>query len=247
MAEKIDIHGVMIDNVTMDEALSRVLKMLDGKTPNKIYTPNSEIIMQACRNKSLMDILNSAELTIPDGAGVILASKILGRPLKQKVSGIDLVRKIFESTKNRAISFFILGGKPGVPEKASINIFSEFPKAKIAGFHHGYFKDSEVPDIINKINESKAEILLVGLGAPKQEKWIYNYADKLNSKVIMGIGGSIDVFAGTASLAPEFIRRAGFEWLYRLVRQPSRYKRMMDLPRFMILTLKTRYFKKKVH
>ncbi len=247
MAEKIDIHGVQINNVTMDEALERVLGMLESKSPCKIFTPNSEIIMQANRDESLRTILNSAELLVADGAGVILASRILGRPLKQKVSGVDLVRKVFEKTESRPMSFFILGGKPGVPEKASINIIAEYPGAKIAGFHHGYFKNSEVPDIINKINESKAEILLVGLGAPKQEKWIYNHSDELNSKVIMGVGGSIDVFAGTASLAPEFIRKAGFEWLYRLIRQPSRYKRMLDLPRFMVLTLKTRFLKEENH
>ncbi|NLL96640.1 MAG: WecB/TagA/CpsF family glycosyltransferase [Clostridiaceae bacterium] len=240
MPEKTDIHGVMIDNVNMDEALEIVLTMLKGKTANKIFTPNAEIIMQANRDPELLNILNSAELVIPDGAGVILASRILKCRLKEKVSGIDLVKKILTNTKKRPVSFFILGGKPGVAEKASINILSDYPKAKIMGFRNGYFEESETPEIIKQINDSKAEVLLVGLGAPKQEKWIHKYAGQLNSKVIMGIGGAIDVFAGNAALAPEFMRKAGLEWLFRLIKEPGRYKRMLDLPRFMILTFKKR-------
>jgi N-acetylglucosaminyldiphosphoundecaprenol N-acetyl-beta-D-mannosaminyltransferase len=238
MPEKIDIHGVMIDNVTMEEALDKVLSMLEGQTPQKIFTPNSEIIMQATRDPELRDILNSAELIVPDGAGVILASRIMKNELKEKVSGIDLVRQIFANTKKRPASFFILGGKPGVAEKASVNIVYDYPKAKIKGYRNGYFDESEVPEIIKQINESRAEILLVGLGAPKQEKWIHRYANELNCKILMGIGGSIDVFAGTAKLAPEFMRRAGLEWLYRLIKEPKRAKRMLDLPRFILLTLK---------
>lgn len=240
MPEKTDIHGVMIDNVNMDEALEIVLTMLKGKTANKIFTPNAEIIMQANRDPELLNILNSAELVIPDGAGVILASRILKCRLKEKVSGIDLVKEILKNTKKKPVSFFMLGGKPGIAEKASINILSDYPKAKIMGFRNGYFEESEIPEIIKQINDSKAEILLVGLGAPKQEKWIHKYAGQLNSKVIMGIGGAIDVFAGNAALAPEFMRKAGLEWLFRLIKEPGRYKRMLDLPRFMILTFKKR-------
>lgn len=238
MPEKVDIHGVMIDNVTMSEALDRVLSMLKGQTPQKIFTPNSEIIMQATREPELKHILNSAELVVPDGAGVILASRIMKNELKEKVSGIDLVKKILLNTEKRSTSFFIFGGKPGVAEKASVKILSDYPKAKILGYRNGYFDENEVPGIIKQINESKAEILLVGLGAPKQEKWIHQYAGELNCKVLMGIGGSIDVFAGTVKLAPEFMRKAGLEWLYRLIREPKRAKRMLDLPRFILLTLK---------
>lgn len=240
MPEKIDIHGVMIDNLTMDEAVERVLDMLKNNHANKIYTPNSEIIMQAHRDDTLKALLNDANLLVADGAGVVLASRILGRRLKEKVSGFDLAQRIFMNTDRRITSFFIFGSKPGVAEQASINILSEFPRANIMGFRNGYFNDEDVPGIIRQINASKAEILLVGLGAPKQEKWIHDHAHELNCKVIIGVGGSIDVFAGTASLAPQVIRKAGLEWLYRLFKEPSRYKRMLDLPRFMLLTLKTR-------
>ncbi|MCX7771935.1 MAG: WecB/TagA/CpsF family glycosyltransferase [Clostridia bacterium] len=245
MPEKIDIHGVMIDNVTMDEALERVIQMLGEPRPHAIYTPNAEIIMQSTRDAELKDILNAADLVVPDGAGVILASKILNRRLKQKVSGVDLTKRIFMNTDKRATSFFIFGGKPGVAEMASVNILSEFPRANIVGFRNGYFKEEDIPEIIKQINASRAEIVLVALGAPKQEKWIHQHAGELNCKVLMGVGGSIDIFAGTAPMAPEFMRKSGFEWLYRLIKQPSRYKRMMDLPRFMMLTYKTKFKKGK--
>lgn len=238
MPEKVDIHGVMIDNVTMNEALDKVLSMLKNKAPQKVFTPNSEIIMQANRDPELKNILNSAQLVVPDGAGVVLASGLLRNKLKEKVSGIDLAKRILLNTKKRPTGFFIFGGKPGIAEKASINILSDYPNAKILGFRNGYFDENEIPGIIEQINESKAEILLVGLGAPKQEKWIHQYAEELNCKILMGIGGSIDVFAGTAKLAPEFMRKSGLEWLYRLMKEPKRAKRMFDLPRFILLTLK---------
>lgn len=241
MVEKKNIHGVMIDNVTMAEALESVLTMLDETGSHKIYTPNSEIIMQATRDAELKTILNQADLLIADGAGVVLASKILKKRLKEKVSGVDLVKQLLINTNKRPASFYIFGGKPGVAELASINIVSEYPHANIVGFRNGYFNDEDEEGIINDINRSKPEIVLVGLGAPKQEKWIHQYAQVLNCKVLMGIGGCIDVFAGTASLAPEFIRKAGFEWLFRLIREPRRYKRMMDLPRFVMLSIKRRF------
>ena len=122
---------------------------------------------------------------------------------------------------------------------------TQYPKAQIRGWRHGYFNSDEEDTIIDSINESGADILLVGLGAPKQEKWIHKNAHRLNCKVAMGIGGSIDVLAGTATLAPEFMRRAGLEWLFRLVKEPRRLPRMMDLPRFILLSVKRRFRPKK--
>jgi N-acetylglucosaminyldiphosphoundecaprenol N-acetyl-beta-D-mannosaminyltransferase len=238
--EKKNIHGVLIDNVDMDEALGRVMEMLESDRTCKIYTPNSEIIMQACRDPQLKEILNLSDLLVADGAGVVLASKILGNKLKQKVSGIDLVKRIFINTDNRPVSVFLFGGKPGVAEQAAINILSEFPRVDIKGFLNGYFTQEEEDGIIARINDSGAEILLVGLGAPKQEKWIHDNADRLKCKVAIGVGGTLDVFAGVVPLAPECMRRAGLEWLFRLIKEPKRYKRMMDLPRFILLSIRKR-------
>jgi len=247
--EKINIHGVMMDNVTMDEALGFVVERLDGPGIAKIYTPNSEIMMQAQRDPALKDILNQADLLIADGAGVVLASRILRRPLKEKVSGIDLVKRILENTRTRPTSFFILGAKPGVAEKAAINIISDYPKAEIKGWHHGYFQPAEEDGIIEKINDSGAEVLLVGLGAPKQEKWIYRHRHSLEVPVAIGIGASLDFIAGSARRAPVWMQHAGAEWLWRLGNEPRRLWRRYagdfrhlapGLMRYWLLTRQTR-------
>lgn len=243
---KTDVHGVKIHNVTMHEAVQLIQSWVEesAAAPRAVYTPNSEIIMQAQRNAEFKNLLNDADLLVADGAGVILASRILKTPLKEKVSGIDLVKNLIKAFSGKNVSFYILGGQPGVAEMAAVNIIAEYRKIKIAGYDHGYFKPEEENDVIEKINSVKPDIVLVGLGAPKQEFWINNNRYRLNCKVLIGVGGSIDVFAGKVSLTPEFIRKAGFEWLHRLIREPKRIKRMMDLPRFMVLTLKRRFLRK---
>ena len=242
--DRVNIHGVYIINIKMRETVEKVMELINGNSINAVYTPNSEIIMQAQRDPELKSILNNAGLLIPDGAGVVLASKILGTPLKEKVSGIDLTKKLFETFAGKNVGFYILGGRPGVAEIAAVNIMEKYGKVKITGYHNGYFNPDEEDHIIELINESRADILLVGMGAPKQEFWIHRNMYRLSCKVCIGVGGAIDIFAGKASLAPETIRKLGFEWLYRLIREPRRYKRMMDLPRFIILTIKKRIFNK---
>jgi N-acetylglucosaminyldiphosphoundecaprenol N-acetyl-beta-D-mannosaminyltransferase len=243
--DRINIHGVKIHNVTMREAVETVLNWVSGNSIHAVYTPNAEIIMQAQRNSELKNILNEAGLLIPDGAGVILGSKILKTPLKEKVSGIDLVKNLMKASAGKNISYYILGGQPGVAEMAAVNIMSEFGKVNIKGYTHGYFKPDEENTVIEDINHLKPDVLLVAFGVPKQEFWIHQNMYRLNCKVCIGVGGAIDVLAGTAALAPEIMRKAGLEWLFRLLREPRRYKRMMDLPRFVLLTWKKRISGKK--
>jgi N-acetylglucosaminyldiphosphoundecaprenol N-acetyl-beta-D-mannosaminyltransferase len=243
--DRINIHGVKIHNVTMQEAVETVQKWVAGNGIHAVYTPNAEIIMQAQRNPELKDILNEAGLLIPDGAGVILGSKILKTPLKEKVSGIDLIKNLFRISVGKNISYYILGGKPGVADMAAVNILAEYGRVNIKGYSDGFFKPQEENALIDSINKIKPDILLVGLGVPKQEIWIHQNMYRLNCKVCIGVGGAIDVLAGTAVLAPEIMRKAGLEWLFRLLREPKRYKRMMDLPRFVLLTYKKRFSKVK--
>ncbi len=238
MRQNVDILGIPIDNVTMQDALKIFKRFLGENKTHAIYTPNSEIIMAATRDSGLMRALRDADMLIPDGAGVVLGSKILGTPLQQKVSGIDLVRESFAAATAGHLdcSYYLLGGRPGIAAEAADKIRSAYPGVVIAGLHHGYFTPDEEDAIIESINQSRADVLLVGLGAPKQEKWIDKNKDRLNVKICMGIGGSLDVFSGKTALAPEFLRRNGLEWAYRLVKQPWRYKRMADLPVFILKT-----------
>lgn len=243
MRNTVDIIGVSVDKVTMDEALeiTRAFLLEDGV--HAIYTPNSEIMMAAQRDPSLKKILNEADLLVADGAGVVMASRILKRFLPEKVSGIDLVKNIFKSPGKNPVNVFLFGSKPGVAEEAGKNIAKLYPNVRIAGYQNGYFIKEEENGIIEAINSSNADILLVALGAPKQEKWIHENKSKLKVRVCIGVGGTLDVFAGKAKLAPEFFRRNGLEWLYRLYREPRRFIRMLDLPRFILLTIWTRYKK----
>jgi len=240
MVERFNILGLQIHNISMNETLECICRMLEKERVQTVFTPNAEIVMQAVRDASLAQILNNADLLLPDGAGVVLGSKILQRPLKEKVSGIDVARSIMKKVMKENIGFYLLGGKPGVAEKAAIQLLHDYPGIKIAGYRDGYFKDKETNDIIREINAAKTDILFVCLGAPKQEKWITENKEKLQCKVAIGLGGSLDVFAGTNKLAPEWMRKAGLEWLYRLMREPYRWKRMLDLPRFILLAFRVR-------
>ena len=240
MRKTADILGIPVDSVTMGEAVGKVVSFLSENKLHAVYTPNSEIIMAARRDPSLKEILRQADLLIPDGAGVVLAARILGRNLPQKVAGIDLVKNSFSACAHLKTRFFLLGGKPGVAEDAAKNIIRDYPGVEISGFRHGYFSPDEEKDVIEQINSSSTDILLVALGAPKQEKWIHKHKADLKVKVCIGIGGTLDVLSGRVRLAPEFFRRNGLEWLYRLCMEPRRYKRMMYLPAFILIVLRER-------
>jgi N-acetylglucosaminyldiphosphoundecaprenol N-acetyl-beta-D-mannosaminyltransferase len=237
MSKSISIAGIKIDNITMDQAVEKVYKFISTNENHAIYTPNAEIMMDGIKNKELKNILNSADMLVADGAGVVLASKILKRNLKEKVSGFDLVKALLISSKNRPIKFFLFGGKPGIAETASANIICDYPGAEIVGTRNGYFSEEDEPEIIEQINKSRADILLVCLGAPKQEEWIHKYKNQLTVKTSIGVGGTLDVLAGNVKLAPDFFRNHGLEWLYRLFKEPWRFKRMLRLPKFILFVI----------
>lgn len=240
MRNTVDILGVPVDYVTMDKAVERALSFLSEESVKSIYTPNAEIMMAAQREPQLKKVLGEADLLVADGAGVVLASKIMGKALPERVAGFDLVNRIFQTPRESKIKFFLFGGKPGIAEKAGEKILSMYKDVEMAGYRNGYFSKNDESGIIDQINSSDADILLVALGAPKQEFWIQEHKSKLKVKICIGVGGSLDVFAGCAKRAPVFFQKNGLEWLYRLYKEPWRYKRMLDLPRFVILALRTR-------
>jgi len=235
--EKINILGVLVDNLDMKGALSKVLSFLEGDKPCAVFTPNSEIIMQAYKNEDFLKELNDAALIIPDGIGVVYASRILKAPLPERVAGFDLACNLIESLQDGSKSFYFFGGKPGVAETAKENLLKKYPNLNICGLSDGYFDEEKEKAIIEDIKEKKPDVLFVCLGAPKQEKWINAHKNELGAKVLMGIGGSLDVFAGTVERAPEFYCNHGIEWLYRLIKQPSRFVRMLELPKFGLTVL----------
>lgn len=236
--DRINILGVEVDMVTISQAADKIISFLKEDKVHTVYTPNSEIIMEAYRDPEFGKILNEADLMTADGIGVVYASKYLKKPLKERAAGYDIAKLLLQKLNYTDHKLYLFGGKPGVAELAMNNMKKEYPQLNIVGSRNGYFSPEENDDIIKEINESGADLLFVCLGAPRQEKWIHDNKDKLKVKVAMGVGGSIDVFAGTVQRAPDFFCKTGLEWFYRLMKEPWRAKRMMDLPRFAITVAK---------
>ncbi len=231
--EKVNILGVKVDMVTISEAADLIMKFMGEAKFHSVFTPNSEIIMQAYRNPEFAELLNRSDLLTADGIGVVHASKILKKPIKERAAGFDIAKQVLEKMNYTDHKLFLFGGKPSVAEKAAENLKKEYPELNIAGTRNGYFKEEDEPDIVEEINASGADMLFVCLGAPKQEQWIDRNRNALTSvRVAMGIGGSLDVFAGTVQRAPEIFCKTGMEWFYRLCKEPWRAKRMADLPKF---------------
>jgi N-acetylglucosaminyldiphosphoundecaprenol N-acetyl-beta-D-mannosaminyltransferase len=237
MRNMVKIVGVSIDKLDFLGAQEKVEEFLEGDSLNMIFTPNSEMLLDAVRDREFENILNEAQLVIPDGIGVVIASKFYGTPLKERVTGVDLSEKILELGAKKNSKVFLLGASQESVTAAAEKIQERFKGIHVVGIRNGYYPEGEEEQIIDEINKSGAEILFVGLGAPRQEKLIYKYKDKLGVKIALGCGGGLDVLSGTVKRAPEFYQKAGLEWFYRFIKQPSRFKRTLKLPKFILLAL----------
>ena len=227
---RIDVMGVGFDNVTMAQAVEKAALLLEGETAAYCVTPNAEIVYTAMQDESFRQLLNHADLVLPDGAGVVLASKILKTPLKEKVAGVDFSAQLLRLMEQTGKRLYLLGGKPGVGELAAEKMLEKHPDLQICGIADGYFKE-EAP-VVEKINEAKADVVFVCLGAPKQEKFMQAHQSELRVKLMLGLGGTLDTYAGTVKRAPKFFIKLYLEWFYRLLKEPKRLKRVLCLPKF---------------
>ena len=235
---KTDVLGVQYDNLTMAEALARGRELLTGNKAAYVVTPNAEMAYEALHNEEFRRVLNEAELVLPDGAGVVLGAKILKTPLKQKVAGIEFAQNMLPVYEELGSRLYLLGSKPGVAELAAEKMLQKHPDLCICGMTDGYFRDED--EVVRKINEANADALYVCLGAPKQEYFMYRHRAKLNVRLMAGLGGTLDGIAGTVKRAPRWMIRLQLEWLYRLIREPRRFGRMLRLPKFVFAALKKR-------
>ena len=225
---KQEILGVEFDSCSVSEAVECAMRLMKNKDGAYAVTPNSEIVLEARKNKRLRQAIKSAQLVLPDGVGVVYASRILGSPLEQKVCGVDFAAALLARMSESGMSVFLLGAKPGIAEQAAEAIKERYPGIKIAGTNDGYFVDDS--PVIHKINSVSPDFLMVCLGAPKQEIWMSKNHELLKVGLMTGLGGVLDVYAGVVELAPQKWRDSGFEWLYRLIKEPWRIKRMIKLP-----------------
>lgn len=238
MRKMTQILDVPFDALTMTEAVEKVMGFLADDKQHYICTPNPEIVMEAQHDKELMKILREADLVVPDGIGVVWASRYSEILLTERVAGYDLTQNIFSRIAGKNESVYFFGGAPGVASTAARQMKKVYPGLKIVGGHNGYFDAEEEKKIIADIKRLSPSILLVGLGAPKQEKWIYEHLEEVGAKVAIGVGGSFDVMAGNVKRAPKLFRKLGLEWFYRLITQPTRWRRMMRLPKFVLTVLR---------
>lgn len=232
--EKLNILGILVDKVGMKEALTVFEDLLATKRVSYIVTPNSEIIMNASKDAKLARLINDADLIIPDGIGLVYASKIVKQPLKERVTGIDFTEAALRIVAEQGKRVFFLGGKPGVAQMAAEKKMQEIPGLSIVGFNDGFFKEEDEAEIVKSINAADIDFLCVALGSPKQELFIERNRSNLNPCVAIGIGGSLDVWAGILERAPEFYQQSGLEWLYRAKQEPARIKRIKALPIFLL-------------
>ena len=229
---RIDVMGVGFDSLTMDEAVARARDLMAERRAAYVVTPNPEIVMLCRDDPAAMQAVQGADLVLPDGIGVIYGAKILGTPLRAKLPGIDFASALMAQMGQEGKSVFLLGAKPGVADMAAERLQKQYPGLKIAGTHDGYFKE-DAP-VVEAIRESGADCVFVCLGAPKQELWMARNGPATGAHLLCGLGGSLDVFAGTVERAPKFWSDHGLEWFYRLCKEPKRIGRMMKLPLFLV-------------
>lgn len=229
---RINVLGVGFDNVTMDEAVDRGMELLHSPGTHYVVTPNPEIVEVCRENPEAMRAVNGADLVLADGIGVVKGARMLGTPLKTKVPGIEFAAGLMEEMAAKGMSLYLLGAKPGVAETAGKRLAEKYPGLTIAGTHDGYFQDDG--PVIEAIRNSGADAVFVCLGAPKQELWMARNGSATNARLLCGLGGSLDVFAGTVKRAPRFWSDHGLEWFYRLCKEPRRIGRMMKLPLFLV-------------
>lgn len=235
--------GIAVDKLDMVGAVNRIsgyIRQYKGAVARgaampslaHVVTANSEIAMMAIDNPELAGILAKAAMVVADGIGLVLGARILGNPVPERVPGIDLAGQLMAVCAREGWRPYLLGAAPGVAEEAQNVLEQRYPGLQIAGLHHGYFTPEQAPAVVAAINTAKPDILLVALGAPRQEKWIDANRQSLQVPVAIGVGGSLDGWAGRVQRAPQWMQNAGLEWTYRLLRQPSRALRMTALPRF---------------
>lgn len=245
--EKINIRGVSFCNLTPDEAEAYAAELMHGGKTATVFTPNAEIVQLCIEQPRYFDLYNSADMVVPDGAGVIKAARILGTPLKGKVAGIELGERLLSAVANSGEGVYFLGGKPGIAETAAQKMTEKYPGLRIVGTHDGYFQKcgEESDAVVEKINQSGAKLLFVCLGVPAQEEWIFANAEKLTTAPLcLCLGGSLDVYAGAVKRAPKIFIRLSLEWFYRLCKEPWRLRRMMKLPKFIFGTYAAKIFHK---
>ncbi|MFP3897421.1 MAG: WecB/TagA/CpsF family glycosyltransferase [Anaerolineales bacterium] len=228
----VDILGVRVDNVTVSETLEIIRCYVEEGTPHQIVTVNPEFVMQAQRNVAFHHVLDRADLALPDGYGLLWASRLLGTPLRERVTGSDTLPLIAQMSAREGYRLFLLGAAPGVAERTADILQQENEGLQIAGTFPGSPEPARDDELVSRVTAAVPHILFVAYGAPQQDLWIHRNLERLEVPVCMGVGGAFDFIAGVTRRAPIWLRERGLEWLHRLIHEPWRWRRMLVLPAF---------------
>lgn len=235
--DQVVILGVPVDNVTEEEALAKIEAFIENGRPHQVVTVNPEFVMAAQSDANFFQVLKEADLSLPDGVGLLWAARFLGIPLNERLAGVDTVRRIASLTAERGYRLFLLGAAEGVAEATAMGLEEENPGLKVVGTYAGSPDRKEEEEIIEMIRAARPHLLLVAYGAPQQDLWIHRHLGRLGVPVAMGVGGAFDFISGKAQRAPGWMQRLGLEWLHRLLHEPWRWRRMLALPKFVWLVL----------
>ncbi|MEW6522450.1 MAG: WecB/TagA/CpsF family glycosyltransferase [Bacillota bacterium] len=243
---RVQVLGVGFDSVAHKEATRTAIDLIEGGGVHQVVTAGAELVMMARRDSDLGSILDRAALVVSDGAGVVWASRLLHPPgLPARVTGVDLTASLISQAARRRWPVFLLGAKPAVLEALVTRLRETYPELDLAGACHGYFDPARERAIATEIARANPRLLLVALGQPRQEKFIASYQGLWQDLLAMGVGGAFDVLSGATPRAPAWMQRGGLEWLYRLMREPKRWRRQLALPAFVLAVLRSRFFGQK--
>ena len=229
LKNSVNLYGLDISDVSLERAREIARVSLSGGESRVFFTPNLEMLDRARRNEDTRRILNSASVLLPDGAGVLLASRLVGEPIKHRVAGIDFGEGLISLCEREEKGVFLLGSGEGVAKKAAKNLMKKHPNLKICGIHNGFFLPEDEDAIIEKIQDSNPDVLIVCMGFPRQERFVSKHKNDFSEiKVITCLGGALDVWAGRTKRAPRVMQRAHLEWLWRIINEPRRAKRFIS-------------------
>lgn len=220
--DSLTLLGIPIDNITMAEAVDTILKWVDEEESRQICFVNADCANIAYTDDTYRRVLRNGDLSLADGIGLKLAGKILGQDIKQNVNGTDLFPLLCQALSGHPAGLFLLGARDGVASGVADWLRCNFPQVRVCGWQHGYFGPEDEREVIERIKNSGARVLLVAFGAPRQDVWIAQHLRQTGVRVAMGVGGLFDFYSGRVSRAPEWVREIGMEWMYRLVQEPGR-------------------------
>ncbi|MBW7475015.1 WecB/TagA/CpsF family glycosyltransferase [Paenibacillus oenotherae] len=234
----VSIYGIRFSKLNMQDTVKYLTQRVEQGVTTQVITGNPIMVMTGLENQAFHRVMCGAELVVPDGTGVVWAASRIGEPVAERVAGFDLMHQLLGVGQSRGWRVYLLGSSQTVIEITAKKLQEQYPGIIIAGYHNGFFGPEDDASVIQQIRDSKPDMLFVARAVDTQEPWIGRYKDQLAVPIMMGVGGTFDIIAGVLKRAPRIVQKLRLEWLYRLLKQPTRYKRMYALPKFVVKVMR---------